>query len=269
MVAAKRQNLFMWLRCRDLEVSWREWGHGEPLVLVHGLGDDHRTWRNVLPWLVVQRRVIAYDLRGHGETELGEAAGTLAQLADDLVALLDALELDRADLAGHSLGGTVVLRAAIESPDRVRRLFPIATSSRVGRRVAPWYRDRAQLAERGHQALLRRLREDTESMFTSSRYLDDQWLIRSQATADPRGFANGCRAMARLLEEPLDPDLGRITASTLVVSAEKDTQCPPRAGEAMAAAIPGASLEVIRGAGHQVQVEQAEALSRAMLGFAR
>jgi len=58
-------------------VAWFEWGRGEPLVLVHGLGDDHRAWRKVLPWLALERRVIACDLRGHGQTTLGAADGTL------------------------------------------------------------------------------------------------------------------------------------------------------------------------------------------------
>src|SRR5262249_5075822 len=90
----------------------------------------------------LERRVIAYDLRGHGQSTLGVPDGTLTQLAGDLVALLDALELERPDLCGFSLGGTVVLRAAADHPERVRRLLPVATSSRVGRgaRGAGWRR---------------------------------------------------------------------------------------------------------------------------------
>src|SRR5215469_11703474 len=101
-------------RCGDVDVAWFEWGRGAPLVLVHGLADDHRAWRRVLPWLVLDRHVIAYDLRGHGETSLGEADGTLAQLGADLVALLDTIEVERADLVGFSLGGTTVMRVAID-----------------------------------------------------------------------------------------------------------------------------------------------------------
>src|SRR5438445_7645282 len=123
-------------RCGDLEASWGEWGRGDPLVLVHGLADDHRAWRRVLPWLALDHRVIAYDLRGHGQTPVGEAEGTLVQLAGDLVAVLDGLELERVDLCGFSLGGTIVMRTAIDHPGRVRRLLPVATSSRVGRTAA-------------------------------------------------------------------------------------------------------------------------------------
>ena len=254
--------------CRDIDVIWVEWGRGDPLVLVHGLADDHRAWRKTLAWLALERRVIAYDLRGHGQSTLGAPDGTLTQLAGDLVALLDALELERTDLCGFSLGGTVVLRAAADHPERVRRLLPVATSSRVGRVAAPWYEERARLADEGVGALHPVLERDTKQQFADATgEFARHWTIRRQSTADPRGFANACRAMVRLHAEPLDPDLGKIQAPALVISAERDFLCPPRAGEIIAAGIPDARLEVLPASGHQVPVERPAELSRAMLAF--
>src|SRR5262245_20639659 len=167
--------------CRDIEVAWFEWGRGEPLVLVHGLADDHRAWRRTLAWLAVDRRVIACDLRGHGQTSLGDASGTLAQLGADLVALLDALDLERVDLCGFSLGGTVVLRAAIDHPERVRRLLPVATSSRVGRAAVPWYEERARLALQGAERLHAALEQDTrEQLADVPGEVAAHWTIRRQ-----------------------------------------------------------------------------------------
>ena len=258
----------MWSRCRDLDVAWFEWGRGDPLVLVHGLADDHRAWRKVLPWLALEHRVIAYDLRGHGQTSIGQAEGRLVQLAGDLVALLDALELDRADLCGFSLGGTIVMRTAIDHPERVNRLLPVATSSRVGRAAAAWYAERAALAERGPEALRPVLEADTREQFeTAPQEFDEHWLIRRQSTADPAGFANACRAMARLNQEPLDPDLGRIRAQTLVVAAELDRNCPPVAAQIILERLSRGRKELITGSGHQVEVEKPRELSEVVLGF--
>lgn len=255
-------------RCGDLNVAYYEWGRGSPLVLVHGLADDHRAWRKVLPWLALEHRVIAYDVRGHGETPLADAQGNVRQLAADLVGLLDALELERADLCGFSLGGTIVMRAAIDHPERVRRLLPVATSSRVGRAAADWYRSRAELAERGAEELRPALEADTRSQFENAPdEFEAHWLIRRQSTADPSGFANGCRAMVQLHEEPLDPELGRIRARTLVVSAELDKNCPPVAGQIIRERIEDARLELIAGSGHQVEVERPEELSVLLLRF--
>src|SRR5262249_39815541 len=136
-----------------------------------------------------RRRVIAYDLRGHGQTTLGAADGTLGQLAGDLLALLNAMGLERADLCGFSLGGTVVMPAAIDHPERVGRLLPVATSSPVGRAAASWYEERARLAADGDLPPV--LERDTrEQLANAPDELADHWAIRLQSTADPRGFAN-------------------------------------------------------------------------------
>src|SRR5919198_787643 len=89
------------------ELAWFEVGRGEPVVLVHGLADDHRAWRRVVAPLMLTRRVVLYDLRGHGGSPLGDADGSLAQLGADLVEVLDDAGLDRAAIAGFSLGGTI------------------------------------------------------------------------------------------------------------------------------------------------------------------
>ena len=255
-------------RCGDLEVAWFEWGRGEPLVLVHGLADDHRAWRRVVAGLALDHRVIAYDLRGHGQTSLGRPDGSLGQLGSDLIALLDFLELEQADLCGFSLGGTIVIRAAIDRPERVRRLIPVATSSRVGRSVVPWYQERVELAEAGVDALHPVLEDDTRRQFAGApKELADHWRMRRQSTADPRGFGNACRAMAGLNQQPLDPELGLVRAPALVIAAENDLHCPVKASEALVAAIPNAQLVVIAHSGHQVEVERPVELAAAIIGF--
>jgi 3-oxoadipate enol-lactonase len=258
----------MFTQCRDLDVAWFEWGRGEPLVLVHGLADDHRAWRKVLPWLTLERRVISYDLRGHGLTQPGHADGTLAQLSGDLVAFLDRVGLPRVDLCGFSLGGTIVMRTAIDHPDRVDRLLAVATSSRVGRAAAAWYEERIALAGAGPDALRPVLEADTRAQFeTAPDELAAHWRIRLESTANPAGFANGCRAMVGLNAEPLDQELGRIEAPTLVVAAELDRNCPPVASQIILERLPRGRMELIAGSGHQVEVEKPQELSEAILRF--
>lgn len=252
----------------DLDVAVHEWGAGPPLVLLHGLGDDHRAWRWTLPWLTLGHRVLAPDLRGHGGTSLGRPEGTLAQLAGDLVDLLDALGLERVDLAGFSLGGAIALNVAIAAPERVNRLLGIATSSRVGKAAVAWYRERAAIADQGREALRTALAEDVRTQFLpESPHVAEHLRLKEQATADPRGFANGCRANIALGAAPLDPDLSRVRAPTLLVAADGDQLCPLRAAEIVASGIPDARLATIAGAAHQVPVEQPEALARLMLDF--
>ena len=114
-------------RCRDIDVAWFEAGRGDPLILVHGLADDHRAWRRTLPDLMLRHRVVLYDLRGHGETSLGNPDGTLGQLGADLVALLDALDIDRAQ--------AWQVDRVVENPDHIGRHADQNRSPRPPRHV--------------------------------------------------------------------------------------------------------------------------------------
>lgn len=232
------------------------------------MADDHRAWRKALPALALRYRVLLYDFRGHGQSTLGQPDGTLEQLSQDLVALLDRLELPRVHLCGFSLGGTIVMRTAIDHPDRLLKLVPVATSSRVGRSAADWYASRAELVRSSSPELRATLEADTRDVYRNMPdEFADGWLIRSQSTADPSGYGNACEAMAALKAEPLDPMLGRITAPTLVIAGDRDQLCPPKAAEMIAAGVNSAQMAVIEGAGHPIPVERPAELTELLLAF--
>ncbi|CUU56889.1 2-succinyl-6-hydroxy-2,4-cyclohexadiene-1-carboxylate synthase [Parafrankia irregularis] len=117
---------------------------GPPVVLVHGIAGTTADWARVAPDLAATRRVIAYDQRGHGASDRadGRSSYTFDLLLTDLLALLDTLGLTAVDLIGHSMGGVVALRCALEHPGRVRSLVlvdtaaaPAAATGGVARRV--------------------------------------------------------------------------------------------------------------------------------------
>ena len=251
-----------------MEVAYSQVGRGDPLVLIHGLGDDHRAWRRTIPDLMLHRRVFLYDLRGHGQTTLGTPDGTLRQLSNDLLQLMDGVGLEQVDIAGFSLGGTVAMRFAIDFPLEVRGLVLVATSSRVGRAAADWYRQRMDMVQRGDPQLRETLDRDTADVYAESPgELEEGLLIRRQSTADPRGYGNACAAMAALNAAPLDPELGRVTVPTLIVASEKDRHCPPKAAEIIAAGIKGSKVEIVPGAGHPIPVEKPRELAACINSF--
>lgn len=256
----------MRVRANGSEVAWFEVGRGDPVVLVHGLADDHRAWRKVVAPLQLERRVILYDFRGHGGTTLGDADGTLVQLGDDLVALLDALELERVALAGFSLGGTIAMRAAIDHPDRVASLALVATSSRVNDAARAWYEARARLVDDNDPELRATLDADARDVYRNRpAEIDDGLRIRRESTVDARGYANACRAMAGLNAAPLDDELSSIAASTVILAGDADRHCPPRAGEIIAARIAGSTLQVLPDTGHPLPVERPAEVAAAIL----
>jgi pimeloyl-ACP methyl ester carboxylesterase len=254
-------------RTGDIETAWFEVGRGSPMVLIHGLADDHRLWRKALPDLALRHRVILYDVRGHGQSTVGEADGTLDQLGDDLHRLLDAVGVESASVAGFSLGGTIAMRLAIDHPESVDALFAVATSSRVGSSAAQWYADRASMGGPELRATIDR--DTVEAYHISPGELEEGLAIRRQSTHDPAGYRNAARAMAGLRARPLDPELVKVRARTLIVCADLDQHCPPRAGEIIAAGIADSTMEIISGSGHMLPAERPQELASLMIAFLR
>jgi pimeloyl-ACP methyl ester carboxylesterase len=113
-----------------LSLYYEEHGSGEPLVLWHGGFGAAELMAPIVPALAAGRRVIAVDLQGHGHTGDIDRPLRPELMADDIAALIAHLGLERADVMGYSLGGTVALRTAIQHPDRVRRLVVVSVPFR-------------------------------------------------------------------------------------------------------------------------------------------
>ena len=128
------------------QLFFRLAGHGEPLLLIHGLTVTGRMFDPVLPDLARQHRTIAPDLRGYGRSKYLPGPYTVSQLAADLAHLLDDLGLATVDVLGYSQGGAVAQQFAHDYPDRVRRLilactfaYNLATfQEKIEAALAPW-----------------------------------------------------------------------------------------------------------------------------------
>jgi len=247
-------------RLGDLDVAYREAGEGRPVVLIHGLAQDHGMWAAQQRQLTGYR-TLAYDVRGHGGTSLGKPDGTLAQLGGDLVAFLE--RFGPASCVGFSLGGTVALWTAAERPDLVTDVLALATSSVVGRRAAAFFHERIDLfAGSDEDAVRTALLEDTRGQLAGSDVDVDAVLAeRLRAIGDRRGYVNAARAMAAINAEPLNDRLERIRCPVLVVSGANDEFCPRRAADIMLEHLPRGRFEELPNVGHLVTDEDPDAVS--------
>jgi len=235
-------------------LSCRESGAGRPVVLVHAIGCDHRMWDSLARSLAPARRVIAVDARGHGASPVPPRPYSLEDLADDVVALLDRLGIERADYVGLSMGGMVGQALALRHPSRLGRLVIACSSSSYGPDGPANWRARIQAVERGG---LEAIRDMVESRYFSDAFraahADVVKVVMDHFVKTPRdGYLGCCDAIARL---DYAKDLGRIQAPTLVVAGELDAGTPPAMSETMARGIPGARLEVLPGVAHLAAVE--------------
>ena len=253
----------MRIRLADIDVGYTRMGEGPSAIMVHGLAEDRNSWADV------QRRLgdfttYAYDLRGHGETGLGEAEGTLEQLGRDLIAFLEALT-GPADCIGYSLGGTVVLWVAARRPDLVTRATVAGTSTVVGRRAVEFFRDRIETLRSDFPGFAGLLKEDTrQQLAVAGDRLEEVAAWRLKAVGTGGGYVNAARAMAQLNEDPLTRFLPGIACPVHVIGGEADTFCPRKAAEIMLAALRHGTYREVARAGHLMSVDRPAAYAQAI-----
>ena len=244
----------------DIVVNYRRRGSGPPVVLLHGLAEDHRSWDPVIAHLG-SFTTYAVDLRGHGGTAVGEPAGTLSQLGNDLVAFLGAVS-GPAAVVGYSLGGTIGLKAAVDEPALIKHLVVVATSSVVGTAAAEFFAGRIAQLEAGDRAGFEAgLRGDTKMQIVSEADLGALTSRRMDAVGEGRGdgYINAARAMIQIRSEPLNPLLSQIEAPVDIVGAEHDVFCPRRASDIIAETVHNSRYHEVAGAGHLLSVDQPQA----------
>jgi pimeloyl-ACP methyl ester carboxylesterase len=248
-------------------------GPPPPLLLIHGLGDEADTWRHLIPLLPDRYQIVAPDLPGFGRSDKPKRAYDLAFYQAAMLALLDELEIERAVATGHSLGAAIAQSLALDHPDRVSRLVLIdgclVTRSQplnlatllflvpglgewqynrlrndpeaAYRSLAPYYADLDGLPEADRSFLYQRVNE------------------RVWSDGQRRAFLSTLRQMARTLpgiQQGLPERLAGCQAPTLVIWGGQDAMNPIDNGQALVELQPGARLETIAGAGHNVHQEE-------------
>jgi 3-oxoadipate enol-lactonase/4-carboxymuconolactone decarboxylase len=236
---------------------------GAPVVvLVGSLGSTLEMWEPQVSALSERFRVVRYDTRGHGRSPVPPGPYTLDDLVDDHVALLDALDVERASVVGLSLGGMIALRLAAREPHRVERVAALCTSALLG--PAQAWRDRAATVRaQGTAAVADAV---LERWFTAELAAAQPALVarmREMVSGTPaEGYASCCEAVADM---DLRADLRQVCAPVLAVAGADDPATPPEHLAVIAAGVPDGRLVVLDRAAHLASVERADAVNAALL----
>ena len=235
-------------------------GEGEPLLLVMGTSGAIGLWAELLPRLAERYRVIAFDNRGLGGSSRGEGAISVASMAEDASALLEALEVPRAHVLGWSLGSAVAQELALAHPEQVGSIVMYATWGRCdGFQRSVITALRLPYAVRDMEAAM-----TAAGIAFSPQALDSPDLEQQMAAMLP-AFPQD-EAQMQVTVEQWDADLahdtldrlGGITAPTLVIVGEQDLLTPTWQSRAVADAVPGARFELVTGPGssHALHLER-------------
>lgn len=254
-----------------VELYYEVHGTGEPLLLVAGLGFGVWSWFRQVPDLSQHFRVIAFDNRGAGLSEKPDCEYTIEMMAEDAVALLGALNVARAHVLGHSMGGYIAQEIALRHPDVVSKLILVSTSfggeNAVLMSPETAAQMRSELEAEDREAALRR----GLSLRFSDRFLAEhpeiveEFLARRKAHLPPAYAWQ--RQFAACLRFETESRLNALQAPTLIVTGSEDPIVPSENSLRLVQAIPNARLMIFPGARHLVFIEQAEAFNRIVIEF--
>ncbi|RDE13338.1 MAG: hypothetical protein C4K47_06310 [Candidatus Thorarchaeota archaeon] len=256
-----------YLTIEDFSMFYNVSGEGKPVLLIHGLGSDHRGWEFQENDLKSHFQLVIPDLRGHGQSRGGITDFVPARrFAEDLDTLLSHLHVDKAHVVGESMGGIIALEFVLDFPERIDRLVLIGTTPKVTEETADvvyGWRE-AQLAGGNEAFFWASLR----SGFSS------QWIKKNPEIVEHlRQKAQGMNADGvvvaglGLATTDVTDRLPEINVPTLVVHGDSDRIINIEMGRVMNRGIRNSRLKVLKGSGHSPTVERAKELNQLLITF--
>lgn len=243
----------------------------QPVVFIHGFPFNHKMWMfpgGQTEAIASTHRVVAYDVRGHGESEVGDALYTIEFFVDDLIGLMDHLNIRAAVLVGLSMGGYIALRAVERHPDRVRALVLSNTKAEADSNEGRVKRS----------AAIRAIRQNGPKVFAQTfvagAFAPDTFNAKPdavkaiQSTIERTAPAALCATLLALAARTdSTPGLPNIKVPTLILAGEHDAIATPADAELMRSKIPGAELSIIPHAAHLSNIENPEDYNKHLTAF--
>jgi|EP01035_Chromulina_nebulosa_P021981 3-oxoadipate enol-lactonase len=236
------------------------------LVLSNSLGTTLDMWEPQVPAFARGLRVIRYDTRGHGGSPVTRGPYTFDELGRDVLAVMDALGVDKAHFCGISMGGHTGLWLGVHAGHRLQSLVVCNSAARIGS-LGPWM-ERAAMVRGAGAAGMRALAESAPARWFSADFAqhNPEVVQRAQewiAGIDPEGYAACCEALAA---SDLRAALDRIATPTLLLAGALDPVTTVADAEAMRSGIAGSTIAVVQ-ASHLSNLEAPQAFSQAVLDF--
>ncbi len=251
-------------------IHYQHYGEGPDLVLIGGLAADHTTWMPILKMLSKKYRVLVFDNRDVGQTKNSNGSYTIKDMADDVVALMDALSIEKATMVGHSLGGAITMQMCLANPSRIDKAVICASAAKLPLPSLLHVRSIIHLREVNINPEL--IYETTFPWIFGESYLSNKKMVSAivknilnnpyQQTLE--SFKNQAR-VSELIN--LVPELHKVAVKALVIAGRNDLITPAYCSELIHREIKGSQLVVIDDCGHMLQFEQPEILVNTILKF--
>ncbi len=254
-----------------IQLAYDRRGKGTPLVLLHGYPLDHHLWDEIAPLLEDTFDLILPDLRGFGESSTVDSFYAMEDFASDIAGLLDQLGIQKAAIAGHSMGGYVALAFARLFPGRVRGLGLVASQAAAdsSERKDGRYKSAAEVGDKGISSVV----ETMAPKFTADKKLQS-FARQSMERQQPAAYIGALKAMAERVDSmPFLSSLRHALPGSrgsafpfpvVLIHGDADQLIPIDRAREVKAALPQAHFVEIRGAGHMPMMEDKEKTAQAL-----
>jgi pimeloyl-ACP methyl ester carboxylesterase len=237
---------------------------GKVILFIHGPGSSSRDWYLVGPELLDRYRVVAMDLRGHGQSGNPECCYTAEDYESDVIAFMDALKIDAATIVGHSMGGFIAQRIAVDHPSRVQKLILISSSDKGTNNDKYDRLYGAAQTQKGlsDPAVMKKWNETTTILTIPD-------VMRTKSDNERMALpSNVWKADLKLmLNEDNSARLASINAPTLIIWGEQDQVFVKEDEDRLSSEVHGSELRAFPGAGHTVQWELPTEVATAISSF--
>jgi 3-oxoadipate enol-lactonase len=270
------------LNVRDIELYYEEHGSGEPLLCIMGFATDSTGWLLQVPAFAERHRTIVFDNRGVGRSSKPTGAYTIHEMADDAVALLDHLKIDRAHVLGLSMGGMIAQELVLRHPERVRGLvlaatFPEPDAETESERTVLFTQMGGTITDGGEMKIdftamnpFMFFQQLLPLVFNAS-FIQTELpkLMELFSGALQYGFSIEAimGQMQAIMAHKATDRLGAIAAPTLVLVGDADRLISPANSDVLAKTIPNAKLVRVPGGSHGFNIETPDVFNRAVLDF--
>ncbi|HEX2113763.1 MAG TPA: alpha/beta hydrolase [Alphaproteobacteria bacterium] len=251
-----------------MELAYAEQGDpsGVPLVLLHGYTDSWRSFEPLLHALPKWIRAVAVSQRGHGDSHKPRSRYDTSLFAADLAEFMERIKIRRAVVAGHSMGSLVAQRFALDQPQRTLGLVLLGAFKTLKGNAAAtalWHDAVATLEDPVNSRLVREFQQSTLARPVPSDFFET--IVAESLRVPAHVWRSAFRS---LLREDMGSEVGKISAPTLILWGDRDGFCSLQEQEALAAAIPDASLIAYAGAGHSPHWEEPDKAAADISAFA-
>ncbi|MBN1255421.1 MAG: alpha/beta hydrolase [Deltaproteobacteria bacterium] len=265
----------MKIKVGDVEINYEVSGEGKCLVLIHGFSDNLTMWYNQVPVFNKQFKVLTYDVRGHGKTEMAGEGFSMELFADDLFNLLETLDIKEACIVGYSMGGRIGLEFAIKHPEMTTGLV-LANSGVMGpdvqltpEQMAGRKEHRQRMMDLVETGKIEIIADTMAENSLSPGFKDREPAVfqrykEVKMQNDPTYYPKVMQGTAEAMANP--PDLTKLKCPTLIIAGEYDGIMGEAVITYMAEAIKDVTVKVLS-TGHASAIEAPEAFNQAVLDF--